>query len=424
MAYIRHLKAIEILDSRGYPTVEVHLTTDEGLVARASVPSGASTGDHEAHELRDASPERYSGKGVLTAVSHINGTLAQLVIGEHVFDQERLDQLLCAHDGTENKSRLGANAILAVSLAIARAGALMAKLPLYRYLGGSHAHLLPCPMMNILNGGVHADNGLSFQEFLIRPVGAPSFKEAIRWGSEIFQTLKRILQKAKLASSVGDEGGFAPRLSDASQALDLIVQAIEEAGFRPKEQITIALDLASSEFFDRSTHNYTADGKERSLQEHVHYLEQLCLKYPIDSIEDGCDQNRWNDWKVLTERLGNSLQLVGDDLFVTSPKRILKGIQEKIGNAVLIKLNQIGTVSETLEAIRLTQIHGYKAVISHRSGETDDTFIADLAVATNAGQIKTGAPCRGERVAKYNRLLHIEEGLGSTGHYAHSGTTP
>lgn len=422
MPYISKVKALEILDSRGNPTVEVTLTLNSGLLARASVPSGASTGANEALELRDQDSKRYFGKGVERAVAHINGPIAQLLIGEHVFDQARLDRLLCETDGTENKSRFGANAILGASLALARAGALTAGLPLYRYLGGCNAHLLPCPMINIINGGVHADNSLDFQEFMIRPVGASTFKQAIQWGVEIFHTLKKVLHDRGLATSVGDEGGFAPNLASHEAALDLILLAIEKAGYRPKEQITLALDCASSEFFDKTTSRYfnlkkNGSVKERTSEEHVEMLVKLCNEYPIDSIEDGCDQNDWAGWKQLTAKLAHRIQIVGDDLFVTNPKFLLKGIENKIANAILIKLNQIGTVTETLETIQLAQKNRYRTVISHRSGETEDTFIADLAVATNAGQIKTGSTSRMDRIAKYNRLLSIEEGLGNIAIY-------
>jgi enolase len=416
MAYIRYVKAIEILDSRGNPTVEVTLTTDEGLLARASVPSGASTGEHEALELKDGDKSRYMGKGVQSAVAHVNGPIAQILVGEHVFDQARLDRLLCSNDGTENKSRFGANAILGASLALARAGALTARLPLYRYLGGANSHILPCPMMNIINGGAHADNSLDFQEFMIMPKGAPTFKEGLRWGVEVFHTLKKILHKKNLATSVGDEGGFAPNLPSHEAALDLILEAIEEAGYKPGIDISLALDCASSEFYDKISHTYLG----RTASELVDYLGKLCNQYPIDSIEDALDQHDWKGWKELTEKLGKKIQIVGDDIFVTNQKFLLRGIQEGVANAILVKLNQIGTLTETLETIRIAQNHSYNTVISHRSGETEDTFIADLAVAVNAGQIKTGSLCRMDRIAKYNRLLNIEEGLSTTGTYANS----
>lgn len=425
MAYIRHIKALEILDSRGNPTIEVTITTDEGLMARASVPSGASTGEHEAHELRDGDASRYGGKGVETAVAHVNGQIAQILVGEHVFDQTKLDGFLCQADGTENKGRLGANAILGASLALARVGAMTARLPLYNYIGGTNAHILPCPMINIINGGAHADNTLDFQEFMIRPVGASSFKEAIRWGSEIFHHLKKILLTEGFATSVGDEGGFAPNLASHEQALDLILTAIEKAGLKPGSQVTLALDCASSELYDRINGSYVEvknkqakkDYKERSTAEFVDYLEKLCSKYPIDTIEDGCDQNDWTGWKLLTEKLGKKIQIVGDDVFVTNPKFLKRGIEQQAANAILIKLNQIGTLTETLETIRMAQTHSFGTVISHRSGETEDCFIADLAVAVNARQIKTGSVSRSDRVSKYNRLLAIEDGLGKSGRY-------
>lgn len=426
MSYIRSVKAIEILDSRGNPTLEVMLSTDRDVVAKAAVPSGASTGANEAVELRDGDPARYGGKGVLQAVAHVNGPIAQILIGEHVFDQRRLDLMMAASDGTENKGRLGANAILGASLALARAGALTAREPLYRYIGGCNTHILPCPMMNIINGGAHADNSLDFQEFMIRPIGAPTFKEAVRWGAEIFHTLKGILKAEGYATSVGDEGGFAPNLPSNEAALDFIVQAIEKAGYRPGSQVTLALDCAATEFYDKGTQAYFEKKKkkrkekyaERTAAEQVDYLAALCKKYPIDSIEDALDEADWSGWKILSERLNHEIQIVGDDLFVTNPKFLMKGISQGIANAVLVKVNQIGTLTETLETIRLAQVHGYAAVISHRSGETEDSFIADIAVGTNAGQIKTGSLSRTDRVAKYNRLLNIEEGLAGYGRYA------
>lgn len=428
MSYIRSVKGREILDSRGNPTLEVELTTDQNIMVRASVPSGASTGENEALELRDGDKQRYAGKGVLQAIANVNGPIAQILTGEHVCDQERLDQLMIQADGTENKSRLGANAILGASLALARAGALTAKLPLYRYIGGCHAHILPCPMMNIINGGAHADNTLDFQEFMIRPFGAPTFREAIRWGAEIFHTLKAILKKNGHITAVGDEGGFAPRLSSNEEALDLIVQAIEKAGYRPGTQVSLALDCAASEFYDPLCHCYIEKKKkqlneeyaERTSEEQINYLETLCRNYPIDSVEDGLAEHDWNGWRLLTKQLGQQVQIVGDDIFVTNPKFIRKGIELGVANSVLIKLNQIGTLTETLEAIRLAQTHNYTTIISHRSGETEDSMIADLCVATNAGQIKTGSLSRSDRVAKYNRLLAIEMGLGHTALYRDS----
>lgn len=418
MSYIRSVKAVEILDSRGTPTIEVQITTDRDVIVKASVPSGASTGANEVLELRDGDPSRYFGKGVQLAIAHVNGPIAQILVGEHVFDQERLDRML-ANDGTDNKSHWGANAILGASLALARAGAATAKLPLYRYIGGSHTYILPCPMMNIINGGAHADNSIDFQEFMIRPVGAPSFKEALRWGVEIFHTLKKILKDEGLTTAVGDEGGFAPNLNSTEEVIEVILEAIRKAGYRAGQQITLALDCAASEFYDAASGLYIEKKKkkrkikheERNAAQQVAYYEELCGKYPIDSIEDGLDENDWDGWKLLTQRLGDKVQIVGDDLFVTNPIFLSKGIELGVGNAILIKPNQIGTLTETLETVRLAQTSGYSAVISHRSGETEDSFIADISVAVNSGQIKTGSLCRTDRVAKYNRLLNIEAGL-------------
>lgn len=428
MPYIRVVKAIEILDSRGNPTVEVAVTTDGGITARASVPSGASTGENEAVELRDGEERRYFGKGVQQAVAHVNGPIAQMLIGEHVFDQTRLDMMMISYDGTPNKSKLGANAILGASIAVARAAALTAQMPLYRYIGGVHTNVLPCPMMNIINGGAHADNSLDFQEFMIRPVGAPTFKEAVRWGAEIFHTLKKLLKSQGHVTAVGDEGGFAPNLRSNEETLDLILMAIEKAGYKPGSQVTIALDCAASEFYDPMTHKYLEKKKkqnqeaclERTAEEMADYLAELVNKYPIDSIEDPLSEHDWKGWKYLTEKLGDKIQIVGDDIFVTNPKFLRKGIDQRIANAILIKLNQIGTLTETLETIRIAQTHGYKTIISHRSGETEDSVIADVAVATGAGQIKTGSLSRMDRIAKYNRLLNIEAGLGPTGVYKDS----
>ncbi|CUI15766.1 enolase [Candidatus Protochlamydia naegleriophila] len=428
MAYVRSLKGREILDSRGNPTVEVELTTDQNVMVKASVPSGASTGENEAVELRDGDPDYYFGKGVLKAIANINGPIAQILVGEHVCDQERLDRMMIEADGTDNKRRFGANAILAASLALARAGALTTKLPLYRYIGGAHTHILPCPMMNIINGGAHADNSLDFQEFMIRPTGAPNFREAVRWGAEIFHTLKGILKKAGHVTAVGDEGGFAPSLNSNEEALDLILLAIEKAGYRPGSQVTLALDCAASEFYDKSTHRYFEKKKklrnenfaERAADEQIDYLAQLCQNYPIDSIEDALAEGDWDGWQRLTERLGHTVQIVGDDIFVTNPKFLRRGIEMGVGNSILVKVNQIGTLSETLETIRLAQINRYATIISHRSGETEDSIIADICVATNAGQIKTGSLSRSDRIAKYNRLLAIESGLGTTALYQDS----
>ena len=413
MTHIQSIEALEILDSRGTPTVQVFLTTDQGNVSTACVPSGASTGEHEAIELRDQDAKRYLGKGTLLACKNIEGPIQDLLKGKSIFDQEKIDQAMIDLDGTENKSKLGANAILGVSLALAKASAKSSKLPLFQYLGKGAKMSLPIPMMNIINGGAHADNSLEFQEFMIRPVGAKSFAEALRWGSEIFHHLKKILKNKGLATSVGDEGGFAPNLGSDQEALDLILESIHSAGYRAKEDITIALDCAASEFFDKKSQAYIAKKQKsssyhRSSKEQVAYLKKLCSLYPIDSIEDGLDENDWEGWKILSEEC-KDIQLVGDDLFVTNPKFLQRGIEQKIANAILIKLNQIGTLTETLNTISLAQKNQYKTVISHRSGETADTFIADLAVATNSGQIKTGSLSRSDRVAKYNRLLRIEK---------------
>lgn len=425
MAYIRSVKAIEILDSRGFPTVEVMITTDQNMMAKAAVPSGASTGTHEALELRDGDSMRYFGKGVQTAVQHVNGPISQILLGEHVFDQTRLDMMMIAADGTENKEHWGANAILGASLALARVGALSARLPLYRYIGGCHSYVLPCPMMNIINGGAHADNSLDFQEFMIRPVGAPNFREAVRWGSEIFHTLKAILKDKGHVTAVGDEGGFAPNLGSNEEAIELIISAIEKAGYRLEDQVTLALDCAASEFYDKTTKRYVQlkkkargeDFSECTSEEQVNYLGELCGKYPIDSVEDGLDENDWDGWKLLTERLGGKVQIVGDDLFVTNPDFLSKGIKMGVANSILIKANQIGTLTETLETIKIAHNHAYTTVISHRSGETEDSIIADISVAVNSGQIKTGSLCRSERISKYNRLLSIEDGLGKIARY-------
>jgi enolase len=399
MTQIQSVHALEILDSRGNPTLEVMVTTKDGFVGKAAVPSGASTGEHEAPELRDGDKKRYSGKGVQKAVSHVNGPLAKMVIGKNVTDQAAIDAAI----GKE-KITLGANAVLGVSLAIAKAAAAAAKKPLYLYLGGKEATLLPCPMMNILNGGVHADNGLKFQEFLIRPVGAPSFREALRWGAEIFHALKALLKEKGHTTSVGDEGGFAPRLASHEEALDFIMLAIGKAGYKPIHDITLAIDCAASEF--------TPDADEQ-----ISYLSHLCSIYPIDTIEDPLDQNDWKGWQKLTAQFKNK-QIIGDDIFVTNPKFLKRGIEEKTANAILIKPNQIGTLTETLTTIEMAKKAGFKTIISHRSGETEDTTIADLAVATSAGQIKTGSLSRTDRIAKYNRLLEIEDELGPRAKYS------
>lgn len=421
MANIKSIHALEILDSRGTPTLQVTVRADDGSIGKAAVPSGASTGEHEALELRDGDPSRYFGKGVKKGVENVNGPLAKLLCGMPLNDLKAIDEKMIAADGTVTKSRYGANALLGISLAAAKAEAAVQKMPLYQFLGGDQASLLPCPMMNILNGGAHADNLLDFQEFMIRPVGAPSFREAIRYGAEIFHALKTLLKKAGHVISVGDEGGFAPRLSSNEEALDFIMQAIEKAGYVPGKEITIALDCAASEFYDSAANLYFEKKKQgigqsfsqRTATEQIDYLEQLTAQYPIDSIEDGLDQNDWTGWTALTERLGKKIQLVGDDIFVTNPKFLKKGIEAHAANAILIKVNQIGTLTETLDTIALAKKAGYANVISHRSGETEDTTIADISVAVNAGQIKTGSLSRTDRIAKYNRLLEIEEELGS-----------
>ena len=414
MPAIQEIRAQEILDSRGQPTVLAGLTLDNGLCAQAMVPSGASTGENEALELRDGG-RRYLGKGVLQAVKNIHEVIAPKVKGLNPLRQAAIDQLMCELDGTATKSRLGANAILAVSMAVARAGAAVAGLPLYRYLGGTGATTLPMPMLNIINGGAHAGNNLDLQEFMIMPVGGPSFAEALRIAAEVFQTLKKVLGAKKLSTGVGDEGGFAPDLPSHDAALDLMVAAIEQAGYQPGQDVVICLDPAASEFFDKETGEYVfkkGDGSRRDARAMTDYYRDLAARYPIVSIEDGLAEGDWDGWVHLTKELGSKLQLVGDDIFVTNVQYIKKGIQLGATNAVLIKLNQIGTVTETLNAINLAVRHGYRAVISHRSGETEDTFIADLAVAMNTGQIKTGSASRSERIAKYNRLLMIEAELG------------
>jgi enolase len=413
MSEITAVFAREILDSRGNPTVEVEVQTSTGL-GRAAVPSGASTGEHEALELRDGDKKRYLGKGVLQAVKNVDEVLGPSIIGLDSLDQPGIDRLLLEVDGTENKGKLGANAILGVSLAVARAAADTVDLPLWRYLGGVQARVLPTPLMNILNGGAHADNGLEVQEFMVVPHGFTSFSESLRAGVEVFHALKANLKKDGLATSVGDEGGFAPRLSGNEEAITRILSAIEAAGYTPGKQISLALDAAASEFYDAAKKTYTWDKKARSPEELVEIYENLVKKYPLVSIEDGLDENDWPTWKLLTDRIGKQVQLVGDDLFVTDEKRLRRGIDESVANAILIKVNQIGTLTETLDTIRLAGQNGYRSIISHRSGETEDTFIADLAVATNAGQIKTGSASRSDRIAKYNQLLRISGELGES----------
>jgi len=423
MTTITEVRAREILDSRGNPTVEVEVTTAQGVTGRAAVPSGASTGEHEALEMRDGDAKRYGGKGVLKACEHVSEVLAPAILGLAADEQQNLDAALVACDGTPNKGKLGANAILGVSLAAARAAAASYDLPLWRYLGGAQARMLPVPMMNIVNGGAHADNNLDLQEFMILPVGAPSFAEGLRWGTEVFHALKKILKQGGKNTAVGDEGGFAPDLPNNEGALAAIVQAIEAVGLKVGAEVALGLDCAASEFFDKASKTYGVDGKKLEGKALVEYYEGLCKRYPIVSIEDGCAEDDWATWKLLTDRLGERCQLVGDDLFVTNTARLARGIQEGIANSILIKVNQIGTLSETLEAIAMAQRAGYTAVVSHRSGETEDTFIADLAVATSAGQIKTGSLCRSERVAKYNQLLRIGEQLGGAQIYGDGSLT-
>ncbi len=416
---IKEIKAREILDSRGNPTVEVEVKLEDGTVGRSGVPSGASTGIHEALELRDADKKRYNGKGVLQAVDNVNKLIAPEICGLRVFDQAGLDQKLIALDGTPNKNRLGANAILGVSLAAARAAALSLKLPLYRYLGGLGARVLPVPMFNILNGGVHANwQGTDLQEFMIAPVGAPSLREAVRWGSEVYQSLKSVLKNRGYSTGVGDEGGFAPALKKNSEAVELIVEAIEKAGYKPREDVALALDAAASSFYEDGLYNLRTEGKKVRAEDIVEMYKSWVENYPVFSIEDGLAEDDWGGWKILNQRLGQKIQLVGDDIFVTNVDRIKKGLEENIANSVLIKLNQIGTLTETVEAIDLARRAGWTAMISHRSGETVDSFIADFSVAMSTGQLKTGAPCRGERVEKYNQLMRIEEELGSSAIYA------
>lgn len=418
MTEIIAVGAREILDSRGNPTVEVDVELMGGASGRAAVPSGASTGEHEALELRDGDKSRYLGKGVLKAVDNVVAEVAPQVVGLDALDQLGVDQAMLDADGTDSKSVFGANAILGVSMAVARAAAEAVGLPLWRYLGGAQAHVLPTPLMNIINGGAHADSGLEIQEFMVVPHGFDRFSEALRAGAETFHHLKKLLKDAGHATGVGDEGGFAPHLSTNEEALSFVAQAIEAAGYRPGEQVSIALDCAASEFYDKKSGRYTFDKKPVDAAGLVDIYAEYCGKYPIVSIEDGMDEDDWDGWKVQTDKLGSNVQLVGDDLFVTNTKRVQMGIDRGVGNAILIKVNQIGTVSETLRTIRLGALHGYASIISHRSGETEDTFIADLAVATGAGQIKTGSASRSERIAKYNQLLRIEEQLGAEAVYA------
>ncbi|MBF9058807.1 phosphopyruvate hydratase [Rhodobacterales bacterium HKCCSP123] len=418
MSFIIDIHAREILDSRGNPTVEVDVTLEDGTMGRAAVPSGASTGVHEAVERRDGDKGRYMGKGVLEAVAAVNGEIAEALVGSDATEQEAIDALLCEMDGTENKGRLGANAILGVSLAVAKAAADFTSQPLYRYVGGTAAHVLPVPMMNIINGGEHADNPIDIQEFMIMPVSATSIAEAVRMGSEVFHTLKKELSAAGLSTGIGDEGGFAPNLSSTRDALDFVLKSIEKAGYTPGDDMMLALDCASTEYFKDGVYVLAGEGKTLTSDENVSYLEALVNDYPILSIEDGCAEDDWDGWATLTEVLGHRVQLVGDDLFVTNPARLQQGIERGCGNSLLVKVNQIGTLSETMAAVNLAHRNRMTCVMSHRSGETEDATIADLAVATNCGQIKTGSLARSDRLAKYNQLIRIEEMLGDTAVYA------
>ncbi len=417
MAIIENVCAREILDSRGNPTIEVDVLLDDGVVGRAAVPSGASTGVHEAVELRDGDKSRFGGKGVSKAVDNVNDTLADTLIGLDPTRQVEIDNAMIRLDGTPNKGRLGANAILGVSLAVAKAAAEEVGLPLYQYLGGVNAKELPVPMMNILNGGAHADNNVDIQEFMIMPVGASSFAEALRTNAEIYQALKAVLKGKGLGTAVGDEGGFAPNLKSNEEALQVIVEAIEKAGYKPGQDVKLAIDSAASEFYEDGKYNLKGEGVVKTAKEMVDWYASLVEKYPIISIEDGLAEDDWDGWKLLTDALGKKIQIVGDDLFVTNVERLKKGIDKGVANAILIKLNQIGTLTETLDAIEMAKRAGYTAIVSHRSGETEDTTIADVVVGTNAGQIKSGAPCRTDRVAKYNQLLRIEEDLGAAAQY-------
>ena len=422
MASIEAIGAREILDSRGNPTVEVEVVLEDGTFERAAVPSGASTGAFEAVERRDGDKGRYQGKGVQDAVDAVNEIIAPELIDEDASDQRRIDEIMIELDGTPNKGKLGANAILGVSLAVAKAAAESAGLPLYRYLGGPNAHILPVPMMNILNGGSHADTNVDIQEFMIAPLGAPTFREALRWGAEVYHTLKAVIKERGLSTGLGDEGGFAPNLSSNAAALDLIIEAIEKAGFKPGTDVALALDVASSEFFKDGLYQFEGEG--RSTDYMVSYYEKLIRDYPLVSIEDPLSEDEWDAWTALTAEIGNRVQLVGDDLFVTNPERLRKGIELHAANALLVKVNQIGSLTETLDAVEEAHRNGYRSMTSHRSGETEDTTIADLAVATNSGQIKTGAPARSERVAKYNQLLRIEEDLDDAAVYAGRSSLP
>lgn len=420
---IKSIKGREVLDSRGNPTVEVDVVLESGIIGRAAVPSGASTGENEALELRDGDKSRYLGKGVLKAVENINNIIAPALVGYSALEQRAIDHKMLALDGTKTKSKLGANAILGVSLAVAKAAANFLNIPLYRYIGGTNTYTLPVPMMNIINGGSHSDAPIAFQEFMVRPVGAPSFREGLRMGAEVFHALKKVLHDRGLSTAVGDEGGFAPALDGTEDALNSIIKAIETAGYVPGKDVMIGLDCASSEFYKDGIYDYTkfegAKGVKRTREEQIAYLEELVTKYPIDSIEDGMSENDWEGWQKLTARIGDRCQLVGDDLFVTNVEFLSRGIQEKCANSILIKVNQIGSLTETLDAIEMAHRAGYTSVTSHRSGETEDATIADIAVATNSGQIKTGSLSRSDRMAKYNQLLRIEEELGALAVYGY-----
>lgn len=420
---IEQITAREILDSRGNPTVEVDIRLESGIIGRASVPSGASTGEHEALELRDGDKQRYSGKGTLKAVDNVNSIIAPALIGMSSLEQRAIDRKMLELDGTKTKSKLGANAILGVSLAVAKAAANYLDMPLYRYIGGTNTYVMPVPMMNIINGGSHSDAPIAFQEFMIRPVGAPSFREGLRMGAEVFHALKKVLHDRGLSTAVGDEGGFAPALNGTEDALDSIIQAIKAAGYEPGKDVKIAMDCAASEFYKNGVYDYSLfegkNGKKRTADEQIAYLEELINNYPIDSIEDGMSENDWDGWKKLTARIGSRCQLVGDDLFVTNVEFLSKGIETACGNSILVKVNQIGSLSETLDTIEMAHRHGYTTVTSHRSGETEDATIADIAVATNSGQIKTGSLSRSDRMAKYNQLLRIEEELGALAIYGY-----
>ena len=418
---ITDIRGREVLDSRGTPTIEADVVLENGVIGRASVPSGASTGENEALELRDGDKRRYGGKGVTKAVMNINERIAPVLHGCNVYNQRELDKLMLELDGTPTKRNLGANAMLGVSLALARAAAKSCGMPLYRYIGGANAHVLPVPMMNLLNGGRHSDAPIAFQEFMVRPIGARSIRQAIQMGAEVFGALKSVLRKRGYSTAVGDEGGFAPALRGTEEALESLVQAIEAAGYKPGKEVTLALDCAASEYYKDGVYDYSLfegpNGSRRTSAEQVYYLERLIGLYPIDSIEDGMAENDWEGWAMLTERIGDRCQLVGDDLFVTNVKYLRKGIEQNCANSVLVKVNQIGTLSETLDTIEMARRNGYSTIISHRSGETEDTTIADIAVAVNAGQIKTGSMSRSDRIAKYNQLIRIEEALGGTARY-------